>query len=157
MAQALGRPVDEREYEPWTLQIIDYARSIDDATRKASIAWLERQTRDTHALFDRFDVLLMPVLATRAVELGYLSPKAEFGFDEMLRRNQGYVAYTTIFNISGDPAMSVPLAWTDDGIPIGSHFAAGTGHEATLLALAYELEAARPWKDRHPPTSIWNA
>ncbi|MEM9174901.1 MAG: amidase family protein [Myxococcota bacterium] len=151
----LGRAVDEREFEPWTLQILAHARKIDAPTRAASIAHLERLTRDTHALFDRFDLLLMPVLATRAVKIGHLSPKAEFGFEEMLRRNQNYVAYTTVFNISGDPAMSVPLSWTEDGIPIGSQFAARTGDEATLLAMAYEIEQARPWRDRHPPTSIW--
>jgi len=153
---SLGRPVDEREFEPWSLQIIEHARGITDERHAESVAYLEGMARDTRAMFEDFDVLLSPVLATRAVKIGYLSPAGDISFDEMLGRNQGYLCYTTVFNVSGDPAMSVPLHWADDGMPIGIHFAAGVGQEATLLSLAYELEAARPWKDRHPPTSVWN-
>ena len=69
----------------------------------------------------------------------------------MIERNKQYVSYTTVFNLLGESAMSVPLHWTHDGIPIGSQFAAGNGQEETLLVLAYELENARPCKDKHPP------
>ncbi|MGH9802337.1 MAG: amidase, partial [Blastocatellia bacterium] len=59
-------------------------------------------------------------------------------------------AYTPLHNACGTPAMSVPLYWTKENLPIGSQFAAWRGGEATLLQLAYELEAARPWAKKHP-------
>lgn len=155
MSKALGRPVDEREFEPWTLQQLALGRSLSDQQVADAVAHIKQQASDTRNMFNQFDVLLMPVLGTRPVKLGYLQSASNITFEEMLRRNKAYVSYTTVFNISGGPAMSVPLHWTHDGLPIGSQFAAGMGQEETLLALAYEFEAARPWRDRHPPLSIW--
>ena len=65
-----------------------------------------------------------------------------------------YVAYTQLHNICGTTALSVPLHWDTDGLPIGSQFAARMGAEATLLALAYELEEARPWATKRPPLFV---
>ena len=61
------------------------------------------------------------------------------------------VAFTSVCNATGVPAMSMPLAWSRDGLPIGLHFVARYGAEETLLALAAQLEEARPWRDRRPP------
>jgi amidase len=63
------------------------------------------------------------------------------------------VAFTAICNATGQPAVSVPLYWNDDGLPIGAHFVAPFGDEATLFRLAAQLEQARPWADRRPPVS----
>ena len=62
-------------------------------------------------------------------------------------------AYTPVFNASGMPAMSIPLSWSPDGLPIGSQFATRLGGEGLLLSLAYQLEAARPWDGKWPPHS----
>ncbi|MCH1932166.1 amidase family protein, partial [Shewanella sp. A25] len=62
-----------------------------------------------------------------------------------------YVGYTTYHNVVGAPAMSVPLNWTDAGLPVGTQFAARVGHEGLLFQLAYQLEAAQPWAQRLPP------
>jgi amidase len=71
----------------------------------------------------------------------------------LIRRTERAVGYTPIHNIAGCPAMSVPLRWTAAGLPVGAHFAARPGDDAVLLGLAYELEAARPWRDRWAPLS----
>jgi amidase len=74
-------------------------------------------------------------------------------FETLFDRVVDNVAYTPVFNVAGTPAMSVPLYWSEDALPIGSQFAARVGAEATLLGLAYQLEAARPWADRWAPHS----
>jgi amidase len=61
--------------------------------------------------------------------------------------------FTQLANLTGQPAMSVPLHWTSDGLPCGMHFMAGFGEEATLLRLAAQLEMEKPWRSRRPP--IW--
>jgi amidase len=71
-------------------------------------------------------------------------------FATLLERVTDDLGYTPIHNAAGTAAMSVPLNWSKDGLPIGSQFAAWRGGEATLLSLAYELEAAKPWSKRHP-------
>ena len=155
VAQRLGRPVDEREFEPWTLQQMAYCQTISETQSANAVRHIKKMTADVLNMHQQFDLLLMPVLATRPVKLGYLRSSKRLGFQEMIDRNKSYVSYTTVFNIAGSPAMSVPLHWTHDGIPIGSQFAANIGQEAILLGLAYELEIAKPWKDKHPPISIW--
>ena len=155
VAQRLGRPVDEREFEPWTLQQMAYCQTISETQSTNAVRHIKKMTDDVLNMHQQFDLLLMPVLATRPVKLGYLQSSKQIDFEEMIDRNKSYVSYTTVFNIAGSPAMSVPLHWTHDEVPIGSQFAANVGQEAMLLGLAYELETAKPWKDKHPPISIW--
>ncbi len=71
----------------------------------------------------------------------------------VLARVGEFAAFTRICNITGQPAMSVPLFWNADGLPVGTHFIGRFGDEATLFRLAAQLEAARPWTDRRPPVS----
>ena len=70
-----------------------------------------------------------------------------------IERAAGFVPFTPICNITGQPAASIPLSWNADGLPIGTHFAARFGDEATIFRLAAQLEEARPWADKRPPTS----
>jgi amidase len=97
-------------------------------------------------------VVLTPTLATEPWRLGHLSPI--LGREELLRRTARVVGYTPLHNIAGCPAMSVPLHFPEEGLPIGTHFAAAPGDDALLLGLAYQLEQTRPWKDRWAPYSI---
>ena len=99
-----------------------------------------------------YDAVLCPTIPVAPFPLGTLAP----GIDRetLIRRTETLAGYTAIHNMAGVPAMSVPLFTAPTGLPIGSHFAARPGEEATLLGLAYQLEEAAPWRDRWPPVSV---
>lgn len=73
------------------------------------------------------------------------------GVEALAEEVFAFIPFTPVFNVTGQPAMSVPLVWNDAGLPIGLHFVARFGDEATLFRLAAQLEQARPWFDRRPP------
>ena len=115
-------------------------------------AALQRVAREIARLMLGWDVLLMPTLAEPPLPLGTFQPTAEdplHGF----RRAFLFVPNTYLFNVTGQPAMSVPLYWNAQGLPVGTHFIGRFGDEATLFRLAAQLEAARPWTHRKPPVS----
>jgi amidase len=101
--------------------------------------------------FSRFDVYLTPVLRRLPAKIGEYAPTVQF--QTLLDRCIDHITYTPLHNALGTPAMSVPLAMSAGGLPIGAQFAASVGDERTLLELAYELEAARPWANRWPSMS----
>ena len=91
-----------------------------------------------------YDVLLTPTLAEAPPLVGHLDPTAEY--DQIIERLVDWVAFTPLQNVTGDPAISLPLAQSADGLPMGMMFSAPLGREATLLELAYELEEACPFR-----------
>ncbi|MGZ4448302.1 MAG: amidase [Nocardioides sp.] len=109
-----------------------------------AIRRLRRSGSATAAVFERYDVILSPTLATETPRVGHLDPVAH-DFDEVMARILAWAAYTPLQNATGDPAVSLPLATTAAGLPQGMHFSAPPGREARLLELAYELEEASPW------------
>ena len=98
--------------------------------------------------FEDHDVLLLSTLGSTAVPVGWLR---EGGLDGYADRLFAFMPNTQAFNITGQPAMSVPLAVSADGLPIGLQFVARVGDEATLFRLAAQLEHARPWASRRSP------
>jgi len=70
---------------------------------------------------------------------------------QMFREMIGFIPYTGIYNLTGQPSANIPLFWNAGGLPIGTMFTTRFGDEATLFQLAAQLEQAQPWKDRHPP------
>jgi amidase len=147
MTPALGRRPGPDELEPFTLELIDWRATLPpDAARRA--AQTLRRAGDTFVTaFETCDIVLSPTLTTLPWSLGTLAPT--LGREELIERTERLVGYTPIHNAAGCPAMSVPLEWVD-GLPVGIHFAAAPGADRTLLELAYELEAARPWAHRRP-------
>jgi amidase len=144
-----GRPprVDEVERVTWAtgakgeqLTAADYVRAVQAAHR------LGRQMADFHAAHD---VLLTPGLATAPVKLGWLDMMLD-DVDEYWRRVFEFSPFTVWFNLTGQPAMMLPLARSEDGLPLAVQLVGRYGEEATLFRLASQLEAARPWRDRRP-------
>jgi amidase len=124
-----------------------------DGQIAAALPILKAGTAALDRFFQQWDILLSPVLRAPVFKTG-MRDQAKFSFRELDDMLHDYVAYTSLHNICGTPAMSVPLHWDSNGMPLGSQFAARTGAEATLLALAYELEEARPWAAKNPPTFV---
>lgn len=156
--QQTGTPIEESQLlEPWTIGL---ARSFAETTARnpdaleESLAEFLRIEAEMSAFFENFDLWLTPVLASAPPRIGEQAPTVDF---ETLRdRTTSYVAYTAQHNVAGTPAMSVPLAWNEYDLPIGTQFAAAQGNEQMLLQLAYQLEEARPWADRWAPHSAVN-
>lgn len=147
----LGRRLGSGDLEPFTRQLI--AAALEPAARDLNVHGVfERATQLYLAALAPYDRLLTPTYATPPWELGWLSPLLPR--EELIARTERAVCYTPIQSVAGTPAMSVPLYWTADELPIGSHFAAAPGREDVLLGLAYELERARPWADRWAPYSF---
>ena len=108
-----------------------------------AIARLSASRRITARLSTIYDAVLMPTLADETPRIGHLDPMASY--EQVMERLLDWVAFTPLQNATGDPAISLPLAESAAGMPVGMMLSTVRGQEARLLELAYELEAARPW------------
>jgi amidase/6-aminohexanoate-cyclic-dimer hydrolase len=148
-AAALGRELQPDDVEKHTWRTASGARERSAADYARSITALHRAGRAVGRFFTRWDVLLTPTMCRPPLRLGELDTMSDDA-DGYVKVLMGTIAFTSLFNSAGTPAMSVPLAWTADGLPIGVHFAAGFGEEARLFRLGAQIEAAQPWNDRRP-------
>ena len=108
-----------------------------------AIARLNRLRRVTERFYRDYDVLLTPTLTDETPRIGHLDPTADY--QQIIDRLSEWVGFTPLQNVTGEPAISLPLAQSANGMPVGMMLSAPTGHERRLLELAYELEAARPF------------
>ena len=113
---------------------------------------LQTAARRIVAFWEHADIVLTPTLALPPVPIGW-QEEGVSGAIEQLRRNTVFTPFTAIANLTGLPAMSLPLHWSDDGLPIGVQVIGPPAGDALLLRLAAQLEEARPWADRRPPIS----
>ncbi len=111
-----------------------------------AIARLRRLRRRSAEFFTTYDALLTPTVAEETPQIGYLAPT---DYQQVIDRLIDWVAFTPLQNVSGDPAISLPLAQSAHGMPVGMMLSADIGQEALLLELAFELEEARPWARIH--------
>ena len=138
----INRGFDRSRLEDWTINL---SRLFLKKSFKgpAVIKRLRRFAGIYRDIFSTCDVLLNPTLAHPVPKLGYLGP--EVPFDEAFERIRNYVTFTPLQNVSGAPAISLPLGFCSNGLPLGVQFGAAFGRERELLELAFELEEARPW------------
>jgi amidase len=149
-AQETGRTPRPEDFEPLTWAMRELGLGHSPADYLVAVGFLQRFSRQVASLFADFDVWLMPVLAEPPLPLGSFDAPEDQPLMPLLRAG-AWVPFTPIANITGQPAMSVPLHWNGAGLPVGSQFVARFGDEATLFRLAAQLERARPWADRRPP------
>jgi amidase len=149
--KALGKKADETMVEPFTLAMAGNAATLKPADIEAIQQRLLAAAQAYDAWIKGFDVVISPVFTSPPSPLGYL--RGDVPFDELRERLLHEVGYTLIHNVSGAPAISLPLGWTISGLPVGVQFSAAAGAEKTLLELAYEIEAAQPWIGKRP--KVW--
>jgi amidase len=152
-AMATLAPVDPAR-EDRLLPFTAYMRERGRETRASDLvfaqAYLQLTVRHALAVLNGYDALLMPTLASPPVPVGYFE---EVPPAENFERQKAFTPFTALFNVSGQPAVSLPLHWNEAGLPIGVMLAGRVGEEGTLISLSAQLEEARPWRDRHP--ALW--
>lgn len=149
-SQQPGGPDPIEKIEPVNQEWVREGRACSGVDYMWAVNQLHATARALGRFFSSYDILLNPVAATPAPPLGVLAGTCKH-LDEFFARFWAHAPFTAVFNASGCPAMSVPLAASRDGLPIGIHFGAGFGQDALLLSLAAQLEQAFPWFGRRPP------
>jgi Asp-tRNA(Asn)/Glu-tRNA(Gln) amidotransferase A subunit family amidase len=115
----------------------------------ATLRSMHLESRKAAAFHETYDIFLTPTLAKPPVPIGEVD--MSYGpAEEFLPRTTAFSPYTRLANCTGQPSMSVPLYWSEEGLPIGTMFTARFGDEAMLFRLAGQLERARPWWGRTP-------
>ena len=151
MGMMEGHPVDESLLEARTRIILREKGDISGAQYAASVDYIHALGRRFGHLMQRYDLLLTPTLAKLPARIGALDHTDDNTLADVIETYHSFSPFTSLFNASGQPAMSVPLHWTKTSLPVGSHFAAAFGNEALLFSLAAQLEDARPWAAIMPP------
>ncbi len=149
LSLVIGQRPSFEFFEPLTWACYEMGQKHSASSYLTSLTLLQRISREVAKFFEKYDLWLTPTLAMPPVELGFFASPPEDplrGF----RKATEFIPFTPLANATGQPAMSVPLYWNEDGLPIGVHFLARFGDEATLFRLAAQLEAARPWGNRRP-------
>ena len=141
-----GKPAEL--FEPMNRVLIEAATNTNAVDYVRSTAQLRGLARSIVAFWNDYDVVLTPTLAQPPPEIGAVIVEDPW---ESFRLAGRFTAFTQIANVTGLPAVSLPLHWSGDGLPIGSQLIGRPADEATLIRLSAQLEEARPWRDRRPP------
>ncbi len=152
-AAALGRAAGSEDLEPAIHGAVEYGESISGPDYLRSINIVHATGRQIAHFFETYDVLLTATLAEPPARIGRFA-MTNGNFLDYRLGPKGVVQYspfTAIFNITGQPAISLPMHWSTAGLPVGVHFAGRFGDEATLLKLSAQIEQAQPWFAKQPP------
>src|SRR4051794_4574051 len=144
---ALGRPIRDDEIEPRNAAYRRAGAEMDAVTYLQARAGIGEWSRRMAEWWTRFEFLLTPTLAAPPPKLGWFTAE---GPEREGPRIGSFSPYTPQFNMTGQPAISLPLHWSADGLPVGVHFVSGYGREDVLIRLAAQLETAAPWADKRP-------
>jgi amidase len=143
-------PAQEEVLRPLTRYLRDRGKALSAADLVFAQAFLQVIVRGAWKVLNDFDVVLTPTLAQPPAPVGYFEEVAPA---ENFERQKRFTPFTAVYNVTGQPAVNLPLYWNTGGLPIGVMLAGRMRDEGTLISLSAQVEAARPWKDRHPP--IW--
>jgi amidase len=144
-----GRAPEDDEIEPLSRALWELSRAMTSIEYLAALAQMQALARGVIAFFAEYDVLLTPALAERPLPIGECTGLGENPLRDFARSG-AFTPYTALFNVTGQPAISLPAGFGDDGLPTNAHIVAKPLGEDTLLQLAAQLEVARPPDGRRP-------
>lgn len=139
----LKSKVDHSVLEPFTTGLYKIFKA-QPGRFFSSIRAIRKIGAQAESLYEKYDVVMSPVLSHKTPKIGYLSP--QHNEEEIIKRVVDFATYTGLNNVTGSPAISLPLGVDSDDMPLGVHFTTRHGNDKLLLELAYELEAAKPWR-----------
>lgn len=147
-----GEPIGSDDVEPLTWALAEMGRSASAADWLSAREWLQHNSREVLAWWDHdgFDLLLTPTIAEPPPEIGSFDSPADNPLHGIVRA-ASLVPFTPPFNVTGQPAISLPLHHSEQGLPIGVQLVAAAGREDVLIRVAAQLEAASPWAEHRPP------
>ena len=157
ISEMTGRPINEETLEATTLACYRYGLEMQATDMVAAFAAMNMVSRDISTFFQKYDVLITPTTALLPQKIGvYNANDPSFDAYDWADHIFSFAPFTAAFNMTGQPAISLPLSMSATGLPIGTQFVSGAGREDILFRLSSQLEQALPWADRHPKTSLWN-
>lgn len=148
-ANVIGVQPSLENIEALTLEFVEMGAHFTADTYAASVQVIQRASRWIEGFFSGYDLIMSPTLVCPPVPLGYLDTNSPDRETYTQRFNE-FWGFTSLYNATGNPAISLPLHWTGDNLPVGVQFAASFGNELLLLQLANQLEQAQPWSDKRP-------
>jgi amidase len=157
LSSKLKRPVDSNHLEPVSLATYQSAKKFSAEDMVITQIRLNAVRREIAPFFNKYHLLLTSTTSVPAVQFGLLDTNHDISPDEHMHKIVGFCPNTSVFNATGQPAISLPLAQSESGLPIGAHFVARFGREDTLIRLASAFEEAMPWRDRKPPVHASNS
>ena len=148
-AEAIGVQPDETNIEAYTAFLIALAEGISGETYARSINMIHAVSRQLETFFSEYDLILSPTLLQPPPLLGYMDTNSS-DFETYNEHFNDFWGFTNLYNATGHPAISLPLAWSSDELPIGMQFVAPFGREDVLMQVSHQLEQAQPWFHRRP-------
>lgn len=149
-----GKPLDPDEFEPLTWRWHERGTSSSAAQYLRAAAALTQCATAIETFLGEYDVWLTPTLGMPAIPVGAFDAGSSAAREQDVSKYMGFSPFARLANITGFPAMSVPLHRTPEGVPVGAHFMGRRWEEHTLFALAAQLERAAPWGGKRPPVSV---
>jgi amidase len=148
----LGRTIAPAELEPPNALLAEMGRGLSAPQYLGALEGIQGWTRGVARWWLDHDVLVIPTIPEPPVRLGELAPDSEKNDPLTVAARLGALTtFTVPWNVTGQPAVSLPLHWSDDGLPVGVQLVAAYGREDVLFRLAAQLEQAQPWAGRRPP------
>jgi amidase len=145
-----SRPPADEDIEPLSRAVMERSRAMPSVTYLAAVAQLQALARGIVAAFAEYDLLLTPALAERPLAIGECNGLGEEPMRDLARSGR-FTPYTALFNVTGQPALSLPVGFGDDGLPTAVQLVGRPLSEDTLLQVAAQVENARPWAHQRPP------